>query len=67
MYEIDEITQGVSVQLTPDKALFPGRFIIPITWTGFVNGEEIEIIQNSFVAKSINDFKFSKFPNEMDY
>ena len=66
-YLPDEGTPREYVKLTPNKALFPGHFIAPIKWIGFVGNNEVEIIQISNTAYCQSDFNFIKYPDEFDF
>jgi len=57
----------ISVFLNADKPLTPWGFRSPITWTGLVSGEEVEIIQNTASARSIINFDFKIFPEKYSH
>jgi len=56
----------IYVKLTPNKNLFPGYFIPPIKWNGYIQKYEVEIIQISMTAYDQSDFIFKKYPEKFD-
>jgi len=66
MNKIDITINNFNVILTPDKALFPGHFIPPILWSGFINGVDISIIQLKVSAKSVLNFNFKIYPDRFN-
>jgi hypothetical protein len=56
-----------SIFLNANKPLTPWEFIPPITWTGLVNEQEVEIVQKSAHAFSIINFDFKIFPDKYSH
>ena len=56
-----------SINLNADKALNPYTITYPLIWTGYVAGQEVEIIQISNSASSKNDFDFKVFPANYNF
>ena len=57
-----ELSGFVSILLKSDKPLNPYHVSYPITWSGFVNNEPIEIVQPSENSSYMSDFEFTKYP-----
>lgn len=57
----------IYVNLNPDQALNPYTWRAPITWSGFVAGTPVTIIQNENSAFDIDDFDWSGLPSEYSY
>lgn len=56
-----------SFYLKTNSNLSPYNIEYPISWTGFINNIEIEIIQISQSAFEVNDFEFITFPEKYSY
>jgi hypothetical protein len=56
-----------SINLNPDKDLNPYTIAYPLIWTGYVAGQQVEIIQISNSASFINDFDFKVFPENYNF
>ena len=54
------------VGLNPDKEINHYQVSYPITWTGFISGHKIEIIQKRESALFLSDFEFKSFPPEYE-
>ena len=54
------------VQLTPDKIVSLNFNDYPITWTGFISGSNIKILQLAS-SSSISDFDFEMFPEKYNH
>jgi hypothetical protein len=65
--EITHPMERVRLFLNADKALHPSTFIPPINWTGFLDGNEVEIVQNNISAFSVRDFSFGTFPAKYNH
>lgn len=65
--ELTHPRECVRLFLNADKALHPSTFIPPITWTGLLDGNAVEIIQNSTSAFSVGNFRFNTFPSKYNH
>jgi len=68
--EFEDYTHPIGkgwVNLNADKPMNPYHISYPITWSGFVSGQEVRIIQKSFSAFSLSDFDFVEFPDKYSY
>jgi len=71
MFDIDEKFEDYSqpngksyLKINSDKPLDPYRISYPITWTGFLNGKPIKIIQMGQSSSSTSDYDFIQFPED---
>jgi len=55
------------VYLNADKPINPWHISYPITWSGFVDGNKVKIIQKGQLAYSVDDFEFEEFPKIYEY
>jgi len=56
----------LNINLSPDKPLHPSTFTAPITWTGFIGGQPVIIIQNVSDPLSLDDFEFVEYPEKYE-
>jgi hypothetical protein len=64
---IDDIPRKVSVNLNPDQGITPFTSSYPITWTGYIGNEKVEIKQIGILAYNESDFEFVTFPEKYFY
>jgi hypothetical protein len=55
-----------SFKIYCDKTMFPGHWIPPISWTGYVNNTAVKFTQISQHSYNQNDFDFTDFPAELE-
>jgi len=53
--------------LNADKPIMPTKFTPPIIWKGYLDGNEIEIVQKGNFTHSLSDFDFLRFPEKYSY
>jgi hypothetical protein len=57
-------TRKQHILLNADKPINAFYGAYPITWTGFVAGYKVEIIQLSESSLSLKDFEFKTYPDQ---
>ncbi len=60
-------SENLYINPNHDKPLHPSEFIAPITWTGFVGGNHVKIIQNVSDPFFLDDSRFIEFPDKCNY
>lgn len=56
----------VTISLDADKPIDPYHITYPVTWTGIVDGERVEIVQPSSASLNANFFEWPVFPQRLD-
>ncbi|MDM1412536.1 hypothetical protein HX038_17635 [Myroides odoratimimus] len=57
-----ELSGNVTIFLNANKPLNPYDISYPITWSGFVNNQPIEIIQPSSSSSFMENYEFVNYP-----
>ena len=55
------------VYLKSDQTLHPSTIQWPLTWSGFINNDEVVITQSGLFAGDMENFDFKVFPEEHNH
>ena len=59
-------TGNITIALDADKTIHYQHITYPVTWTGFVAGERVEIVQLDSSSSFMHDYEFRLFPERFD-